>query len=95
MTRPGVVEHESAELAQETLATTGQKVLGMVINGVKPAEFDRYSYHGRYAKSYYTKNNSSNSSQESRTNNGHNSQSLSDLSSSEQGTNGSVSSANF
>ncbi|MGD1922044.1 MAG: GumC family protein [Pleurocapsa sp.] len=95
VTRPGVVEHESAELAQETLATTGQKVLGMVINGVKPAEFDRYSYHGRYAKSYYTKNNSSNSSQESRTNNGHNSQSLSDLSSSEQGTNGSVSSANF
>ena len=57
VTRPGVVEQESAELAQETLGTTGQKVLGMVINGVKPADFDRYSYHGRYAKSYYTKNN--------------------------------------
>ena len=57
VTRPGIVEQESAELAQETLGTTGQKVLGMVINGVKPADFDRYSYHGRYAKSYYTKNN--------------------------------------
>ena len=58
VTRPGVVEQESAELAQETLATTGQKVLGMIINGVKPNDFDRYSYHGRYAKSYYTTNNS-------------------------------------
>jgi polysaccharide biosynthesis transport protein len=57
VTRPGVVEHESAELAQEALATTGQKVLGMVINGVKPNDFDRYSYHGRYGKSYYNKGN--------------------------------------
>ena len=53
VTRPGVVEHESAELAQETLANTRQKVLGMVINGVKPSDFDRYSYHGRYGKSYF------------------------------------------
>ena len=53
VTRPGVVEHESAELAQETLANTRQKVLGMVINGVKPNDFDRYSYHGRYGKSYF------------------------------------------
>ncbi len=58
VTRPGIVEHESAELAQETLATTGQKILGMVINGVKPSDFDRYSYHARYGKSYY--GNSSN-----------------------------------
>ena len=57
ITRPGVVEQESAELAQETLDTTGQKVLGMIINGVKPNDFDRYSYHGRYAKSYYKTNN--------------------------------------
>ncbi|MGL5079613.1 MAG: GumC family protein, partial [Waterburya sp.] len=57
VTRPGVVEHESAELAQEALATTGQKVLGMVINGVKPNDFERYSYHGRYGKSYYNKGN--------------------------------------
>lgn len=55
VTRPGIVEQESAELAQEALATTGQKVLGMVVNGVKPKDFDRYSYHGRYAKSYYDK----------------------------------------
>ena len=58
VTRPGVVEQESAELAQEALATTGQKVLGMVINGVKADEFDRYSYHGRYGKNYFEKNNS-------------------------------------
>ncbi len=57
VTRPGVVEQDSADLAQETLETTGQKVLGMIINGVKPSDFDRYSYHGRYAKSYYTTSN--------------------------------------
>ena len=57
VTRPGIIEQESAELAQEALATTGQKVLGMVINGVKQKEFDRYSYHGRYAKSYYDRGN--------------------------------------
>jgi polysaccharide biosynthesis transport protein len=58
VSRPGVVEQESAELAQEALATTGQKVLGMVINGVKPNDFDRYSYSGRYGKSYYNKGSS-------------------------------------
>ncbi|MGF1540773.1 MAG: GumC family protein [Pleurocapsa sp.] len=57
VTRPGIVEHESAELAQEALETTGQKVLGMVINGVKPSDFDRYSYHARYGKSYYKNSN--------------------------------------
>ena len=57
VTRPGVVEQESAELAQEALATTGQKVLGMVVNGVKASEFDRYSYHGRYGKNYFEKGN--------------------------------------
>ena len=54
VTRPGIVETESAELAQEALATSGQKVLGMVVNGVKPNDFDRYSYHGRYGKNYFT-----------------------------------------
>ena len=58
VTRPGIVEQESAELAQEALATTGQKILGMVINGVKPKDFDRYSYHGRYAKSYFNNSKS-------------------------------------
>ena len=57
VTRPGVVEHESAELAQETLTNTKQQVLGMVINGAKPNDFDRYSYHGRYSKSYFNRNN--------------------------------------
>lgn len=63
VTRPGIVEHESAELAQEALATTGQKILGMVVNGVKSSEFDRYSYHGRYGKNYFEKNNSQYESQ--------------------------------
>ncbi len=58
VTRPGVVEQESADLAQEVLNTTGQKVLGMVVNGVKPNDFDRYSYHGRYGKNYFSKGNS-------------------------------------
>ncbi|WP_019504782.1 polysaccharide biosynthesis tyrosine autokinase [Pleurocapsa sp. PCC 7319] len=57
VTRPGIVETESAELAQETItnANLSQKVLGMVINGVKPNEFDRYSYHAKYSKNYFSK----------------------------------------
>ena len=102
VTRPGVIEQESAELAQETLGTTGQKVLGMVINGVKPADFDRYSYHGRYAKSYYTKNNSGASNQEnsrsSEASNQGESQNLSELPNnsekSSKSSNGRVSRAN-
>ena len=56
VSRPGVVENESAELAQETLANANlsQQVLGMVINGVKPNEFDRYSYHAKYSKKYFS-----------------------------------------
>ena len=57
VTRPGIVEQESADLAQEVLATTGQQVLGMVVNGVKQSDFDRYSYHGRYAKTYFDRDN--------------------------------------
>ena len=55
VSRPGVVENESAELAQETIANANlsSKVLGMVINGVKPNEFDRYSYHAKYSKNYF------------------------------------------
>ena len=55
ISRPGVLEHESAELSQETLnnANVSQKVLGMVINGVKSSEFDRYSYHAKYSKRYF------------------------------------------
>ena len=44
VSRPGVIEHESAELAQEILETIQDKILGMVINGVSAKEFDRYSY---------------------------------------------------
>lgn len=53
VSRPGVVEHESAQLARETIEATGQKVLGMVINGVNSKEFDRYSYSAKYGKSYF------------------------------------------
>jgi polysaccharide biosynthesis transport protein len=85
VTRPGVVEHESAELAQETLVTTKQQVLGMVINGVKPNDFDRYSYHGRYGKSYYNKG--SNISQSP--NNLNSNQNLSNISEGKNTNNGS------
>ncbi|MEM8827744.1 MAG: polysaccharide biosynthesis tyrosine autokinase [Cyanobacteria bacterium P01_G01_bin.19] len=77
VTRPGVVEQESAELAQETLNSTGQKVLGMIINGVKPADFDRYSYHGRYGKSYHPKNIAKNQERENWQNGNQGSQDLS------------------
>ena len=55
ISRPGVAEYESAILATETLATVDKKVLGMVINGVQQKEFERYSYHARYAKSYFSR----------------------------------------
>ena len=61
VSRPGIVESESAELAKETLANANlsQQVLGMVINGVKPNEFDRYSYHAKYSKSYFSSSSES------------------------------------
>ncbi len=65
VSRPGVVEQESAELARETLVTTGQKILGMAINGVNPKEFDRYSYHAKYGKSYFSSTRSPKSSDRS------------------------------
>ena len=58
VSRPGVAEYESAILATETLATVDKKVLGMVINGVQRKEFERYSYHARYAKSYFSRGQS-------------------------------------
>ena len=45
VSRSGVIEHESAELAQETLSTLQDKILGMVVNGVNAKEFDRYAYY--------------------------------------------------
>ena len=59
VSRPGIVEDESAQLAQETIVNTNlsAKVLGMVINGVKPNEFDRYSYHAKYSKNYFSGSN--------------------------------------
>ena len=64
ISRPGIVENESAELAQETIenANLSPKVLGMVINGVKPKEFDRYSYHAKYSKNYFSSPGESNPS---------------------------------
>ena len=53
VTRPGIVEHESAELAREAIETTRQNVLGMVVNGVDDDDFKRYSYHGRYGTGYF------------------------------------------
>ena len=57
VSRLGVIEHESAELAQETLSSISAKILGMVVNGVKSKEFDKYSYSSRYGKRYFGKDN--------------------------------------
>jgi succinoglycan biosynthesis transport protein ExoP len=53
VSRPGVVDRESVAFAKETLALAKQRVMGMVINGVKPKEFERYSYHAKYARRYF------------------------------------------
>ncbi len=58
ISRPGVVERESAELANETLNNINKQVIGMIINGVKRKEFDNYSYTAKYGKRYFSKNNS-------------------------------------
>ena len=58
--RPGIVEYESAELAGEVLQASKTNVLGMIINGVKDNDFYRYSYQGKYGKSYHHKKNSLN-----------------------------------
>lgn len=55
VSRPGVVEQESADLAIETLTNIDKQVIGMVINGVKQKEFDNYSYSAKYAKRYFSK----------------------------------------
>ena len=92
VTRPGVVEQESAELAQETLNATKQQVLGMVINGVKPTDFDRYSYHGRYGKSYFPKSNSGTQAREKWSNS---SDELSNVSGKSKSSSQGISQANF
>ena len=56
VSRTGVVEQESAALANETLATINKSVIGMIVNGVKKKEFDRYSYSAKYAKRYFSNN---------------------------------------
>ena len=53
VSRLGVVEQESAELALEILTSIDSNILGMVINGVKGKEFDRYSYSSKYGKQYF------------------------------------------
>ncbi len=55
VSRAGVVEHESAELAQEILITIQDKVLGMVVNGVDAKEFDRYAYSATKTKKHSQK----------------------------------------
>jgi capsular exopolysaccharide synthesis family protein len=49
--RPGILDRVSATAAKEFLVQSGQKVLGLVINGVRVGnEPDSYFHH---AKSYY------------------------------------------
>ncbi|MGK7892417.1 MAG: GumC family protein [Xenococcus sp. (in: cyanobacteria)] len=50
VSRTGVIEHESAELAQEVLESIQDKVLGMVVNGVNTKEFDRYAYYSTHTQ---------------------------------------------
>lgn len=59
VSRIGVAENESVELAKETLDSMGSNVLGMVINGVKNQEFEKYSYSSKYGKRYFDKGSSS------------------------------------
>lgn len=71
VSRLGVVEQESTQLALETLSSIDCNILGMVINGVKGKEFDRYSYSSKYGKQYFKRqstvshNNSNNSNNSS------------------------------
>jgi polysaccharide biosynthesis transport protein len=53
ISRLGVVEQESAELAREALISIEPSILGMVINGVKSREFEQYSYSSKYGKRYF------------------------------------------
>jgi capsular exopolysaccharide synthesis family protein len=50
VSRIGVVEKESAQAARASLENSGQKVLGLVVNGVDQQEFDSYFY---YTKKYF------------------------------------------
>ncbi len=53
VSRVGVVDQESADLAQETLGSIQSNILGMVINGVKSEELDKYSYASKYGNQYF------------------------------------------
>ncbi|MDZ8051113.1 MAG: GumC family protein [Aulosira sp. ZfuVER01] len=50
--RPGVVDSAAASTAKNLLAQSGQRVLGMVVNGVTAGS----SYGGYYSKGYYHQN---------------------------------------
>ncbi|AFZ35411.1 capsular exopolysaccharide family [Stanieria cyanosphaera PCC 7437] len=52
--RPGVIEPSSANASKEMLEQSGQKILGLVVNGVVTKyEPDSYYYHAKaYAKNY-------------------------------------------
>lgn len=52
VTRPGLVDSGSAQSARDALERSGQKVLGLVINGVIP-ENEPDSYYYYYAQDYY------------------------------------------
>ena len=64
VSRVGVAEHESIGLARETLISTESNILGMVINGVKSQEFEKYSYSSKYGKNYWNKQSNSDHNQQ-------------------------------
>ncbi|MGC9527850.1 MAG: tyrosine-protein kinase family protein, partial [Limnospira sp.] len=53
--RPRLVDRDSAKSAKELLERSGQRVLGMVINGISKTESTKYFYH---AQRYFPVKNS-------------------------------------
>lgn len=65
VTRPGLVDSGSAQSAKDALERAGQKVLGLVINGVIP-ENEPDSYYYYYAQDYYGENSGDQQSKSAR-----------------------------
>ena len=63
VSRIGVLDQESADMAHETLDAIQSNILGMVINGVKSNELDKYSYASRYGNQYLNGKSANASSQ--------------------------------
>lgn len=63
VSRVGVLDQESADLAHETLDSIQSNILGLVINGVKSTELDKYSYASKYGNQYLNGSSANSGSQ--------------------------------